>query len=47
MIERKVIHFLIIENEEWDKSWCKRWNDESSFTQHDALTAENDVKLSL
>ncbi len=47
MIERKVIHFLIVKNKEWDESWCKHWDDESSLTQHNALTAEDDARLSL
>ncbi len=47
MIKRKATHSFIIEDEEWDESWCKHWNDESLFTQHDASTAEDDVKLSL
>ncbi len=45
MIERKATHFLIVKDEEWDESWCKRWNSESSFTQHDASTAEDDARL--
>ncbi len=46
MIKEKVIHSLIIKDEEWDESWCKRWDDESLLTQHNTLTAEDDVRLS-
>ncbi len=46
MIERKATHFFIVKDEEQDESWCKCWSNESLLMWHDALTAENDMKLS-
>ncbi len=46
MIERKATHSLIVKDEEQDESWCKRWNNDLLFMQHDVLIVEDDAKLS-
>ncbi len=43
--ERKTTHSLIVEDEKRDNLNCEWWDVESSFTQRDASSAEEDVRL--
>ena len=45
MLKRKITHSLIIKDEEQDNFKCKWWDVESSFTQRDASSAEESIKL--
>ncbi len=45
MLRKKTTHFLIIKDEEWDDLKCEWWNVKSLLAQHDALSAEENMKL--